>query len=159
MMTGAARVSVMGNFEVRRKNPSLRFIVGLLYGAEMRLVTTPSEEELLAPRRSQARLGAVLHARDEDEDDRLPQIFDEGVWWATVWAGMQAAAGLLWWAAAWAVRPGKPVSSFSFISVFLFSVFHIVNLNIVLNSIFSKLHCLNSSEIHSRHLKFCYCIL
>jgi hypothetical protein len=34
----------------------------------------------------------------------------------------------------WAVWPGKPASSFSFISDFLFSVFYIVNLSAVLNS-------------------------
>jgi hypothetical protein len=46
--------------------------------------------------------------------------------WAVAWAALQATAGLL--------RPGKPVSPSSFISVFLFYVFHFVNVNIVLNS-------------------------
>jgi hypothetical protein len=48
------------------------------------LVTTPSEEELPAPRRRRSRLGAVLHARDEDEDDLLIVFFTKG-YWAVLW--------------------------------------------------------------------------
>jgi hypothetical protein len=70
------------------------------------------------------------------------------------WAGPGLCVGLPRWAAAGLLRPGEPVSPSSFILVLLFSVFHFVNLNTVLNSIkFCKFDGLNSSNIHSRHLK------
>jgi hypothetical protein len=61
--------------------------VKLLYGAGTRLVMTSSEEVLPAPRRRRSRLGAVLHARDEDEADLLVLVFQRRGTWATRWAG------------------------------------------------------------------------
>jgi hypothetical protein len=55
------------------RNRKLLFVVGLLYDAEMRLVTPSVEERLPTPRRSQARLSVVVHAPREDEDDPLPR--------------------------------------------------------------------------------------
>jgi hypothetical protein len=115
--------------EPGRKNPMLLCVVKLLYGAGTRLVTTSSEEGLPAPRRRRSRLGAVLHARDEDEDDPLQIFLIEEVCWAGV--------GPCWWATAGLLRTwllgcslgcgaGKVQVDFSLLSSFsvLFSVFN-----------------------------------
>jgi hypothetical protein len=55
--------------EQRGKKSELGFVQGLLYGAEARLITPPSEEKPPATMRRRARLRVVLHAGEEDEDD------------------------------------------------------------------------------------------
>jgi hypothetical protein len=85
-------------------------------------------------------------SREEDEDEDVFLVFIlakryEDWVWAAKWCWPWAAGGLLCrllldclTGCCWAAWPGRPASSFSFISDFLFSVFYIVNLSAVLNS-------------------------
>jgi hypothetical protein len=95
-----------------------------LYIARTRLVTNWSKEGL--PARGKESHGVVLAGmRDgEDEDDLLPQIFDEGVF-GPRWAVLDLRLLGWWWTVvlgcSWAATAGKVQVGFS--SLFPFSVF------------------------------------
>jgi hypothetical protein len=112
-----------GKCEAEEEENELGFVVGLLYFAGARLVTMPSSGRLPARGGSRSRLGAVLHARDEDEDDLLSQIFDEGVSWAELGCAGPVQLGC-WWAATTRYGSGMLFLLFS-IFYFLFYIFYL----------------------------------
>jgi hypothetical protein len=79
MVTGATRVSGVGNFHEKRKNSALVFVLELLYCVGEGLVTSSFKEEVPARGRRRARRRAVVHAERRDEDELLQLFLDEGV--------------------------------------------------------------------------------
>jgi hypothetical protein len=72
VVTGATRVSVWRGIEQRGKNPKLLSIVGLLYDAKMRPVTSSRQERPPATRGRWARRRAVVL---RDEGMRMSSFF------------------------------------------------------------------------------------
>ena len=81
----------MGKNETRRKKPTRLFVLELLYGVAVCLVTSPITGR--SPAREEAEHDFVLSCMraGEDEDDLLVDILDEGL----RWAGPGRGVGLL----------------------------------------------------------------